>query len=388
MEKGDIESGKLKGKLLLTKIEERFAFPISRWFWHIVVAAAVLTLTASLIVIIYGIIPTMKKTVERGKYPESIKVTANDLESCEKQSGENSSYVENSESEKVFASFSSLDTLIPSSKYSWDVRGYWEESYYYTREWVLTDAGITSPLRKLLSQVSADTTQQASIISELVEIVKVFPMEKRKWVLQKTLTWCNKKTDETRSILEALKTTAMKLGPQDMSQLYAVVTDFGRSNPKDGVSFTQSLNILLNSQNSSEYEGLFKIVKAHFLNQFSQRADILQEATSMYVTLPPEARTVSVKSLPCFYGLYVRKFIDRQTIVNEMDSKYESDQRLVEQEYNEKSERKSAIKWKATIVFGTAIAAVAFFSLMLVLLSIQRTLKDILVQGKKADNKE
>jgi hypothetical protein len=369
-----------RGSSFLAFIEERFAFPISRWFWHLIVASALLALVASLALLIFSVSPIIAKKVIKDSYPSNVSLTADDLRQCD-VSGANATTTETS-AQPVgrYASFAPLEALIPPDKFAWASQGYWQEGYY-SRDWILSDYGITVPLRSCLDDVaSSDTIAQHRIIEGLAAIITPFPEESRKPVVQSSIFWVAKTATSPVSVsdvITVLTATAAHLGPAGDKSLFAKVAEFGKANPKDGVRFTESANLLFSAQQPAHYAGLFEIGKGWFANQFTENADIFGDATKLYVLLPAESRVDPIKSLPCFYRIFIDKFNKRHEIVGRIDERYQAAAEKAESEHSAKVQSRNKLRFTSLIVLGGSLASIAFFSLMLVLLAIQRSMRKL-----------
>lgn len=374
----DVSGGGRKEKTMLTTIEEKLAFPISRWFWHFIVGIGVLVFVGSFLVLLYSFTPIIKKNIVRESYPPKVEVNSSEITSCRSKSSEQEKQYEAPSTGHIYVSFAELEALIPPKTYEWRALGHYEDSYYYQSTWVMTDEGIISPLQKYLDGVAMnDTNGQKLAIEGLSGIIKGFQEKNRKRVLQKSLGWLNSKPEQNAAIIEALQKAAGHLVEMNNSLLFCKIAEFGKANPKDGVLFVNMYNLIMSAQNAEHYDALFGLVKSAFQYSFKEDVQTMTDATEKYIKLPSTERVEPISALACFYNVYISKFNDRMEQVQKIDTKYNEAKATVETKAVSEKIAKKTIRTTALLVFGSAICGVAFFSLMLVLLSIQRTLKQL-----------
>ena len=133
----------------LEKFEEKFYFKTSHYFWHLITGLAGLALVAGVLILLWGLTPSLKPGVSKAKYPEPVAVTANEVlqqitpaKKSEQLTAKAPVTLPGSASTDIVveettaidstklaydASLDSLKTLLPPNKFPWKSRGHWEQ---------------------------------------------------------------------------------------------------------------------------------------------------------------------------------------------------------------------------------------------------------------------
>jgi hypothetical protein len=104
-----------------------------------------------------------------------------------------------------------------------------------------------------------------------------------------------------------------------------------------------------------------------------------KEYTDGFLPLAKEFEaSQQISALKKYYDLLDEKNAVREQKIKEIDSKYAEESAKAESEYEGKKSGQNAIRTTSAIVIGGAIVTIAFFALVLVILSIQRNVVKLL----------
>lgn len=398
-------------KNLLQKIEEKYVFNISHYFWHIFVVGASLALIGGVLTLLWGVIPPAKDNVSKAEYPPVVQVDAKEvLAVLNKIEGKSvrteSSYtppkvsetksISSSDSNEIFynESLDSLKSLIPPSEYAWESSGYWyypygERNYQYYRDrgysnasqlrsWTVIETGINEKLKEVFSKTNADEfIQKKMLIDSYIEIVKRFEENKRAALLKNLFNYRSSSPSETVENMKVIQSSIINFGTEETDYISALIT-FGSRNPNEGKTFISYVNKIISSFSSEFRLDILKSMINSFYNFFNNRIEQQTEITDLFIkglnNYKPEQY---VNALETYYKLMVEKNYQRQRKIYEIDEDYNRAIAQANADYEIAQVKKAGLRINGLYAIGGAISFIAVLALILVLLSIQRYIKKI-----------
>lgn len=398
-------------KNLLQKIEEKYVFNISHFFWHIFVVAASLALIGGVLILLWSVIPPGKDNVTKVEYPPVVQVAAQEVLALlkkmeEKPAQTKTTYtpppisetktISSADSNEIFynQSLDSLKRLIPPSKYSWESSGYWyypygERTYQYYRDrgysnasqyrsWIVRETGINEKLNEVYSNSNATAfNQKKMIIDSYIDIVRRFEENKRASLLKNLFNYRSSSPSETVENMKVIQGSINNFGTEKTDYIISLTT-FGSRNPTEGRTFISYVNKIIPSFSSEFRLDVLKSMINSFYNYFNNRINQQIEITDLFVkdlnNYKPEQY---VNALETYYKLMVEKNYQRQRKINEIDEDYSRAIAKANADYEMAQVEKAGLRFNGLYAIGGAISFIAVLALVLVLLSIQRYVKKI-----------
>lgn len=380
---------------LLTKIEEKYVFKVSQYFWHIIVGFISLGIVAGVFLLIYGVFPTFKTTVEKEKYPPLVEVTYSDVNNAllgkkkeyqpepisQSYTSQSESYTD--EDYKIFEK--KLDTLkqqIPPEKYTWDATGYWYypygERYSSYRSWIEADIGLYRRLDKAYDNSSAYSYNlKADLISAFIKLVKLFKETNRVSALQYAANICQQSVSKSVILIGKLAQSYNQYGESDLSYLYTL-SNFAKSNPREGEKFIDLVITTANMMDKKNKTSALEILKDNFYRYYNTKIEQQIEATNDFLTFIKKFNIdKQVEALDKYYEISVIKNRNREQEINRIENDYTQKLSEAEMEYLASQAEKADLRTKGIYGVASGLVFIAFIALLLVLLSIQRYIKNI-----------
>lgn len=407
-------------KELLNKIEEKIAFPISRWFWHVLIGLGLLTLFFGVLVLAYTYWPTSVAKVPEPKLPAPISISKQDLISCGKVKSAQSAQIQGpalsapSSEIPLLAQLDSLKKEMPENQYPWETK---MDTSYSTREdwsyetgvYTIQDTSVTEkpgfkePLIQMITtQGGNDAKAQQAIADSLLKFVRWTKTIKTNY-LNLAILFANNSNDSLSATeLLAFLNRSADFYINGLKSSDSVLPNVGQnflqnpSNLKSNIQLLDEVNFVAryalnegaslgNQANQfADYNSLFRLM-SQSINEFRDNAE-LHTADSMYFALEKSARSELLKSLPCYYQAYLNKNSSRNASIAKIKAEHQKQLKAAEADAKASEISKSLLRSTTFIVLIAALMVVAFFSLMLVLLSMQRSMKQMLEIQKQDRN--
>lgn len=373
----------------LESFEEKFYFKTSHYFWHLLTGLGGLALVIGVLVLLWGIIPSFKPGVKKPKYPDTVKVTAEEIQTiihpAPKTTDEAATTTDKEKpaeeaktidpAEKAYlAAIDSMKRLLPPEKYRWESRGHWERGWYRNR-WVVDSYGIEDRLKTVYNNTNADNfTTQKQLLDAYIALIALFPEENRYSVLRAALDYSKGDVSTTVSNTELLKASVKNYSTDNADFIEALAT-FGRKNPRDGQAFIEYSNSIMPKFDQEIKSTMLSTLISSYYKHFNL-IERQQEATDLFLGMldqfKPEDQS---KALAEYYRLYVGKNYERSQKVAELERQYEYDQEHAESVLAQKKAKNAGYRILGLKTIGSSIVFIAFVALFLVLLSIQRNVK-------------
>lgn len=382
---------------LFNTLEEKFQFPISRYFWHAIIALASIAMVVGFLMFLWGATPTLESSVNKDAYPEEIKVSEKDVLSefgdaptpIHEDQRETEGRGINTEDESNFNKFNlaPLKKQIPNAQWK-DIPAQYKIGYF--GEYKVKDAqpGLESLIPRDLKKFSLESSNH--LIKSLSNFIASFPKKKDKYKVFQQMwdpTVNAKNTTSFLNTLDSLK-AFMSIYESNKLKLLKKISRFAKKNPTDGSEIIltslpiMKLNLKSNvlfyhvAHGYTQYESLFNSIS--HVDEDGQQLNSspvaeYQKVVQNYLSLKKLHPTVD-KSFKKYIEIFIRKSQLRAQKINSIEKKYEIEKNAASSEYLANKVAKTGTLTLGMMIFGGSIVAIAFFALLLVLLSIQRTL--------------
>lgn len=237
--------------------------------------------------------------------------------------------------------------------------------------------GINDRLKSDFRKVNAkDYTTKKQLLDAYISLLSVFPEKQRLKVLKSAIEFS--KTDIPTSVANIeLLLASLPNFSTDNADFLQTLARFGRKNPRDGRAFIEYVNNHISKFSAEVRRPILTTLVSSYYKYFNL-IEKQKEASDLFLEIAngfaPENQ---VKALSTYYKLYHDKNVDRKRQIANMEKQYKSKLSHAESILYEKKARKAtyrALGWK---VIGGSVVFIAFVALFLVLLSIERNIKQI-----------
>jgi len=383
---------------ILETFEEKFYFRTSHLFWHFLTGIGALVLIGGVLVFLWGLTPSFKPSVKKPVYPEPVTVEANEILQVIKPAPPPKAVTreetDGRESEKVTAAVpapaaqedsvkwayqaavDSLRSLMPSNKFRWTTRGHWRQTWY-RREWVVDALGIKDRLKSAYRKTNAsDYVSKQKLLEAYIALVSAFPERHRLKVLRAGIE-ISKENVYTSVARVALLQEAVPHFSTENPKFAQTLATFGRKNPRDGQAFIEYVNAnIARFEPGVREEVLDRLVRSYYA--YFNDIDRQKEATDLFLgmmdTIGAEDQA---KALSVYYEIYLEKNANRAWQIAQIDARYENDLSHAESVLARKKASKAEFRSLGLKTIGGSIVVIAFMALFLVLLSIQRNVRQL-----------
>jgi hypothetical protein len=373
-------------KSIINKIEEKYVFNISQLFWHIFVALAAIGIAGGVLVFIWGVIPAFKSSVEKEEYPPMVSVSAEELKAAlspvKRTERETQGQAPRQQavappvsagaSPEEIAYRASLDTmqlLIPPAKYSWGPEGYYEYPYGYQypqyARWIQRSPGVLDRLEK------------KQLLDTHIVVVRQLKDEARLPAWKALIMWS--KPSLTQAIANAkLLASFIPKFSAERSDYFVKLAQFGDKNPNDGYAFVQYIGKVIDRFPAERrMEALSAFINGYyryFNNRVQEQIEMTNNLLPMLSGIPDDQ---VVKAVDTYYQLAMQKNYERSRTISAIEDRYRQKLMNAEAEYEASKAKKTF--WRQYGLYGIVggIVVVATIALLLVLLSIQRYVRQI-----------
>jgi hypothetical protein len=379
----------------LETFEEKFYFKTSHLFWHLLTGLGGLALVAGILILLWSITPSFKPGVKKPKYPEAVKVAAEEikLKIQPPLKSKEVSIVPDTvaqpivtevappavtaadPAEKAYnAALDSMKILLPPEKFRWDTKGHWQQDWY-ERKWVVDVYGINDRLRGVFSELNAgDFTSKKQLLNAYKALMALFPESLRFSVLKAAIEFS--KTDVPTSVVNVnlLKASVANFTIYNSDYLEKFAT-FGKKNPRDGGAFIEYVNTIMPKFKPEIRLFILNTLINSYYNYFNL-IEKQQEATNLFLEMLAtfDAKD-QVNALNEYYRAYLEKNYYREREIEQINREYESNLNHAESVVVHKKEVKAKYRGIGFKAVGASVVFIAFLALFLVVLSIQRNLK-------------
>jgi hypothetical protein len=385
-------------KSFINKIEEKYVFSISQLFWHIFVALAAIGIVGGVLLFFWGVIPAFKSSVEKEPYPPMASVSVDELKAAlapPKRTERVAQWqvptqqvqppVSTDASPQEIAYRASLDTmqrLIPPSKYNWGAEGYLEYPYgpnypQYAR-WVQRAPSVLERLESAFSQSGITSfNEKKQLLDTHIVVVRQFKEEARLPAWKALITWSKPSLSQAIANAKLLASFIPKFSA-DRSDYFTKLAQFGDKNPNDGYALVDYIGKAIEKfpaeRRMDALSALINGYYRYFNNRVQEQIELTNSLLPMLSGFPDDQ---VVKAVDTYYQLAAQKNYERSQTISAIENRYRQKLMQAEAEY-EASKAKKAL-WRLNGLYGIVggIVLVATVALILVLLSIQRYVRQI-----------
>ena len=382
---------------LFEKLEEKIVYKTSHVFFLSLTGIVLLAMVVSLFLLLWGLTPSLKPSVEKAEYPPPVtvslaeitrqlpvekakaanKTTPVSLAPVEKAASKKSEPVNKTipDSTKLIyeQKIARMKELLPPKKYLWPNKGH----YTYWKRWVVDAYGIQSRLDNRFDAVDASSyTDKVRLLDSYINILQKFTEKQRYGILRELLNFTKGTVEQTLHNM-ALLVEATTHFSNEKSVYLTKLARFGRKNPRDGQAFIAYVNRIITRFNAGQREAVLDNMIATYYNLYN---DIKRqkEATERFLPFIPKIEPqYQANALSVFYKTFEEKNRNWRAEISRIDNQYDRDMRAAEMMLMEKKAAKAEYRKKALVGLGGGIVFIAIVALILSLLSIQRNIAEL-----------
>lgn len=402
------------------KVEDRYVFNISLFFWHFFIFLSSVAVGVSLLVLLWTIVPVWQRKVvkepypTKQEYPAPVQVSISELNLNEQvkdvlpetkpkieEVSKTTAPLEDSRGKGEYeASLNILEQLIPPAKYSWSGSGYWTYPYgevywiHYQQErfrtWVSTAPGVKDILSNAYSNSnSKNYMEKKSLLDAYNNSLKLIKEENRLAVLKMFTSHVSNNVDDNMQTISALQKLIVKV-PQNSGFVYlSQLLEFAENNTDEKMAMIQYIDSIIERfAENNRAQAIMGLVLGYY-GFFNGNYEKQKEATDLYISLLPNINTEKqIVSLNKYYRVFIEKNRKRDQLIDQIEQEYQSKVSSIDAAYileNEKAElnkiekkaRKAELRAKSVIGISGGILIIVLIGTILVFLSIQRSVKRI-----------
>lgn len=386
----------------LEKLEEKFVFRTSHMFFHILVGAAMLVIAGGILLLLWGMTPSLKPGVSKSEYPPVVEVSAQELAAAvlpkaelekgtvageagtataaEPAAAQPAAQSPADPSQQAYEELiDSLKILLPPEKYSWVDRGHWQRGYYQNR-WVIDSYGIQSRLNAAFNTANARAYgDKATVLRSYLPLIAAFEEADRPAVLKALITYSKDDPATTRGNMELLQQSIAAF-PADKAGVLNALADFGQKNPRDGREFIgYAAEIIPRFDPEYATEVLGAMIRTYY-NYFDDIQRQKRATETFFPLLSTFEGKYQAKALEQYYGMYLQKNREREQQVARIDQQYQHEQQQAEAVLAQKRAQKAENRYYGLMAIGGSLVFISIIALVLVLLSIQRNVRALASQ--------
>jgi len=393
---GKIKELKVNGELLTT-IENKFLFVVSRYFWHIITTIATLAIIGGIFCFLYSLTPIFKTSPVKEKYPEAENVSKEELlaalvpknkpqsqkQIAQKGSSEEMALEYSEDLEKYLARLAELAELVPDIKKV--QQNCLEYSYWYgcQRYAVDTINRVSSVFDKLQINDYGNRTQ---LIEMYIKIASNYEKKNRFNSLDAAMNIGTEDFSRYLADLIALHKADSVFKPN--ISLLRKNANLLAKNPNDGKPLLQYIIQSAPSFSDSVWQDFDFFMVDSYSKVFADFQKQKQYTDGFLPMAKEFEASQQILALKKYYELLDDKNNVREQKIKDIDSKYAKDIANAEMEYGNKKSGQDDIRKTSVIVIGGAIVIIALFALILVILSIQRNVVKLLKAQVKSEGKD
>ena len=378
----------------LEKFEERFYFKTSYLFWHLLTGIGTLALVVGVVIFLWSLAPSFKPGVNKPRYPKPVKVEVAEImelilptaqktidkpsESTQPVSNDKSAprkAAEPGESEYL-KTVDKLKALLPSDKFSWESKGHWQRDWY-DRRWVVDVLGLQDKLESTYRKVNVDDyASKKQLLEAYIALVTLFPMEQRLSALKSTMEFSKEDVSTSVSNTKLLQAAVANFSTDNADFIETLAT-FGKKNPRDGRPFIEYANTTLPKFNPEVRRPILNTLVSSYSTYFNN-IERQKEATNLFLDMLNHfAPDTQEKALDEYYKLYREKNYAREEQIKEIEEEYQAKLDQSESIVSATKSKKATYFALGGKIIGGSVILIAMVAILLVLLSIQRNIKQI-----------
>lgn len=397
----------------ISKFEEKYIFNISLTFWRIIIAIGILGAILGILLLLWGIIPPFKQSPNKEKYPPIVTFSVSELKEkvLPKQLRETTKSQEElkqiSKTETVvdkisqkttdeinyLATYDSLKILFPKKYDTKLTKGHWyyphgkkywdhyKRSEY--RKWIVDVRGLDDLINSVFKSINAESfLDKKRIIESYIAIVKIFQENERVDVIEALTTYTTGDVSQSLTNIQLLN-KSIPFFTLENTKYLTLLANFGKQNPKDGNSFIEFVNNTISNFNTEYRITVLETLIGSYYNYFNvkgglnKQIEVTNEFLPMVSEFEPEYQS---KALEKFYPIYFEKNTEREQAIRQIDWKYENDMADAKADHQLNKQKKAQVRLNGLYLIGAGLVLIAFLALILVFLSIQKSLRKIEIE--------
>ncbi len=421
-------------KLKLSTLENKYYYGISRYFWHFIIALAIIGVIAGIATLTWSKIPVSKKKVVKPakpvkpKYPQQKTVSYDALvNALPKDRPKRVSRPKNIEIEEnlpppdekpvkivdsaAIANFERelgyTKMLIPysSNKSFWEGAGKYvfknsrdEKMYRKThnpkyKTWVPAKEKFKKRYIKYTKKENLEGyNQKTALLKGINAFLSKVAISNRKNLVNNKLLYTNVNNyglENTVIMYSKIGDILSKLDTTTQFYYYYPLKRFVRSNPNDGIKILEYVNKLLDKTYKDQRPDFMDVILKEYKDNYNNNLSSLIEATNQFMpylkNIAPEQQAEALK---IFYKLYRQNNADRSNRIRQIESDYaqtiqnweaEFQKQVAESEaayFAKKRAKKELSEWSYKGIVSS-FGVVLIISLFLLVLSMVRNVNKL-----------
>ncbi len=400
------------------KVENKYVFNISRIFWHIFIVIGALAIVGGVLLYIYGVIPPFKQSVEKlpppvkKDYPGAVTIALNDLQlettkTTEKkeiqvqlkenkepypdQTVEKLKKIEKGETEYLL-SLERLIKLIPSQGHYEYPQGaklyefYRDEKYRIWKD----DNDLKGRLDLAFENTNARTfIDKKQMIEVFIVQLQLVPESKRTEVFNVFASNAAISVSTSINNIQTAINVFQKFPEENQLTSLEMLLSFCKSNKNDGSAFIEYFNKIIDSFDKNERLNVLATMINAYYQYFNNHILLQSEQTDLFLKMLPKIKPeLQIPALNKYYLVYLEKNAGRDQMIAQIDQQYRdslmkiqevylTDSLAAEYKYFINKEAKTSYRNNALYAIVCGIGLIAIIAIILVFLSIQRSVRRI-----------
>jgi hypothetical protein len=384
--------------------EDKYIFSLSRVFWHFFITIGIVVIVFGLGFFIYTVIPTSKKEVLKNQPPAEIQISIYDIKDQMPQQAPTATKTEaattrttevvketatpevqsNDPERKRFDQLiAQLKVLIPPFKYTWEGSGYFSypfgKDYWdvYQKEeyrvWEKTGGGVLDDLNNTFSNAKAYSySNKSHLLASYISILKLMKENVRlNWL--KRLEQVPGDFSTNANINNNLTVLMSKVKGEDLSYLEQLIAN---NNNENEIVIIDYINSNIDKFEAPQRSEVVKYLEYKFRTEFAKDINKFTYVTAGFLPLINSFKGERITSiLNYYYKAYKAKNNERDAAIAAIEEKYSAEILQSEIEYNQANGIKEKYRLKSIIAVGSAVAVISVLAILLVFLSIQRSVR-------------
>ncbi|MFH1320508.1 MAG: hypothetical protein ABII90_07640 [Bacteroidota bacterium] len=246
-------------------------------------------------------------------------------------------------------------------------------------------------------------TDKKQVLDGFISVIKLLTEKQRSYGLKILMSRVLENVDQTVNIHRTISNIIGQFSYENNLEYLRKLVDFGRKNPKDGISFIDYTGSIIVKFDTTQRAAILDKLMSSYYNFFDQNLAKLKEGTDLFLPLLPNIKPEQQpKVIIHYYRIYRSKNYERERTIaqinedhnqkineidneyrqsiNEIEAIYNQEVAKAEMEYQIKKLAKEKLRLKSLYGIGGGILVVVLIAFILVFFSIQRSLRKI--EGK------
>jgi hypothetical protein len=418
----------------LSKLENKYYYGISRYFWHTIIAFSLLLIIGGITVYLWSMVPPSKKTVVKGPkpikqaYPEMKKVNLQDILNqlnIKNEKIKNTNYKQTIEDPEEYLDTQIYDEvnsvalerfnkqieetkkLIPDSIFPF----FWKDQYEYyfeskrnekmykkTHNPLLRKRKITKKgfrlhfIDKTNKLKITDYNDKADILESANLLMKFLDVSNRVSFMNNVSFYIPVKQMGTQAIqrkFSAMGKVINKIDPDSQLKTYNILWNFITKNPNDGTKLVNYEGDIISKFQPINRLNIIKKIQHQYRKRYNNKLETLIEATNQFLPYLNEIEAdKQIEALTIYYDLYYKNNKERSKqiqLINEqynkalanLENQYQIELNKSEMEYQLKKSTKNKFRSYSYEGIAAGFASILIITLILLILSMIRNVNQL-----------